>query len=269
MYTSLQHRVANRYITAASMRLEDWGLEGLMDGSAVTLYHGTTATFTSFDIAKTRKELVDKFYGGVAVFLTPKSRIAADYAYSARNTGFSESIVDDLKQRNPKAGLFLDILVSEGHDAWDKHWTPEILGIAPEDYWDVLKETAGGCDPNDLASVAQWVIGTNMKDDRQGDDASALMSLLTGGSVGGTPSYMFDTLDEIGLDSSVYRPKVYKVSVSGLINPMLTKSRGQAQIAKKKGYDSVVWFGADLVGNVPEVVVFDTHKIKIVSVEVL
>jgi hypothetical protein len=92
---------------------------------------------------------------------------------------------------------------------------------------------------------------------------------LWGGVPKGTPAYIFDDMDAVGLDSSEYRPKVYTVSVSGLDKVLVTRSKPEAEKARSRGYDAVVFCGADLVDGVPEVVVFDPAKVRVTKVEVI
>jgi hypothetical protein len=72
----------------------------------------------------------------------------------------------------------------------------------------------------------------------------------------------------MGLNSKVYRPKVYTVSVTAT-KLLVTKNKSQASKARAKGFDCVVYHGTDLVGGVPEVAVFDPRAVKVRKVEVI
>lgn len=255
-------RVASTYLAAQKLNLSHWGIEGLLTGQPVTLYHGTTRSFKTFDINRSRTELVNKFYGP-GIFLTPSKRVAAEYAHANRNIGFDESLIDDLESRNRKAGAFLRQLYVKGYDYWDE-LTRESFGLNPDDsYMDAVQEFAGGVDPNTLADVGKYIIGSKQDAPSQDDGFVNIFDTSTG-----LPSYVYDMLDEIGLDSSVYRPKVYTVQVR-VQNPQVTASKADARRAKSKGYDCVVFHGADLVLGAPEVAVFSPHDVKITHVEVL
>ena len=271
--TTSYRKVAQQYLSqtcrqaARELQLEHWGLEGLASGQPVTLYHGTTSSFQKFDMQKSRTELVDKYYGA-GIFLTPRKKIAWEYAYSNRNIGFDPSFIDDLRAVNRKAANVLQLMYDHGRDVWDM-WTREALGLAPEDvYSEAMEEMAGGVDLNLLQDISFWIIGTKMKEAER-EDGDGL------GGGGGLdlfnqsiawPDFSAD-LDKIGMDSAKYRPKVYTVSVV-VENTLVTANRTQARNAKKKGYDCVVFHGADLVGQVPEVAVFNPHKVRITHVEV-
>lgn len=250
----------DRRVTAKSIDLSHWGLEGIAKGESVTLYHGTTRSFTTFDPSKSRKELVDKFYGG-GIFLVPSKRIAEQYAGANRNIGFDPEIIDDLKRKNPKAGAFMQTLYKVGHDAWDL-LEEEIRERNPEwqEYPLTHAEAYLGVDPNLLGDVCPYIIGAKHQ-------AEAPEVTLFNTSTG-APDWIYDDLDKLGLDSTVYRPKVYTVEVR-VKNPLVTANKSQAKAARGKGYDSVVFFGADLVGGVPEVAVFNPHDVRIKHVEVV
>jgi hypothetical protein len=84
----------------------------------------------------------------------------------------------------------------------------------------------------------------------------------------GLPDYAYKYLDEIGLDSKTYRPKVYTVTVT-VKNPLITANDSAAKAARHKGYDSVVFYGRDLVQGVPEVAVFNPSNVKVKHIEVV
>lgn len=260
--------VARRFIARAcrhvarALKLEDWNLEGLTQARPVTLYHGTTKSFHTFDPSKSRSELVDKYYGA-GVFLTPSKRVAEKYAEANRNIGFEPTLIDDLKTKNAPAAVFLQALYTRGDAAWDL-WTPETLGVAPgDDYMEALTKLTGGIDPNTLADVGRWILGSKVKSMMQEDDTLSLFSQSTG-----MPDWVYGQLAEIGLDADKYRPKVYTVTVT-VSNTLVTANRAQARSAKRKGYECVVYYGTDLVDGVPEVAVFNPHKVKIGHVEVI
>lgn len=254
-------RVASRYLAARAINLSDWGLEGLGTGKPVELFHGTTRSFKAFSLDHIRADLVNLFYGS-GIFLTPSKHVAAGYAHANRNIGFEASLIDDLEGRNRKAGAFLRQLYLKGRDYWDD-LTRESLGLGPDDdYGEAVTKLAGGVDPNTLVDVSGYIIGSKVKP-LGGDDGPSLFNQSTG-----LPSYAYDNLDEIGLDSGKYRPKVYTVRVKAH-NPLITASKSEARRAKAGGYDCVVFHGASLVQGVPEVAVFDPHDVKVTRVEVL
>lgn len=229
-----------RLQASRDLELSYWGLQGLTEGRPVTLYHGSTATFTRFSPALVRDKLVDKFYGS-GIFLTPSKRVAEQYADANRNIGFPPSIIGELKRQNPDAGEFLGDLYKRGNSAWD-------------DYdWDTAE--IGGVDPNTLGDIAAYILGSKIKPINRG--SGMLFDTKTG-----APDWLYDDLDEVGLDSSRYRPKVYTVSVR-VKNPLVTKSKSLAKKARAKGYDSVVYYGPGIVGGVPEVAVFDPTDVSI------
>ncbi len=255
-------RVAHRY-AAQNLDLSYWGLGGLLLGQPVTLYHGTTRSFKAFDLKYVRQELVKSYYGG-GLFFTPRKEIAWDYAQANRNIGFDPSIVQDLQQINPKAGAFLKALVTQGGNAWDK-WTRDFFELSEEDdYGASLTEFAGGVDPNDLADIARLVQGSKSHnpDPQEGLE---LFDLFHGST--GMPSWAYDLPDKVGLDGDRYRPKVYTVQVR-LVNPLVTRSQSVARKALQRGHDGVIYYGPGIVNHVPEVAVFDPHKIRITHVEV-
>jgi len=263
-------KVAFRHLLqgAKTLNLSNYDLEGLPEGKPTTLYHGTTAFFKTFDMNRGRDELVNKFYGR-GIFLTPYKHVAEKYAEANRNIGFDPSIIDDLKSQNRNAGGMLEALYKGGVDAWETY--PRATGFwndNPTPGQGTL-DTMGfekflGVDPNSINDVAGYIIGSKVKPLGSGESPLDMF----GGAPTGAPGYLYDTLDEVGLDSSAYRPKVYTV-VATVFNTLITSSKAQAKRAKSRGYDSVIYYGSDLVSGVPEVAVFDPHKVKITHVEVI
>ena len=260
---------AARFMEAAQeLELRWYDLEGLTDGSTVILYHGTTKQFDRFDVSKSREELVKDYYGG-GIFLTPKKPIAWDYAQANRNIGFDPSLIGELKKVNPNAGDFMERLYKTGRRAaWD-----ELLEVTlPKKYPGIVPHEAvdkyfGSADPNTIEDIAGYLIGSKAYDKPDDDTMEQLMGLMGGNQRTGAPDFLYNDLDELGLDGDKYRPKVYSVAVKGITNPLITKSLAQARRAKSKGYDAVVYYGSQAVGGVPEVAIFDPHKVKILKVE--
>ena len=264
-------RVSARFAASKRMpSLRELGLEGLGTGAPVTLYHGTSAIFSDFSIAKSRDELVNKFYGR-GIFLTPSKKVAWQYAYANRNMGLPVSVIDDLSQVNRNAGSFLQALYEQGQDAWEPYWKAHGFwrdDPAPgEGAFDSagFEKHLGGADGNTLMDIAAHIIGSAKKQ-APPDASQELMDMFHGGGTG-SPDWLYDNLDEVGLDSTKYRPKVLTVVVR-VDNPLVTASKSEARKAPSKGYDSVVYYGSDLVGGEAEVAVYDASKAKITHVEV-
>ncbi len=247
-------------LLAGTFDAASWDLEGLLEGRAVRLYHGTTNSFTAFDIKHARLELVDRYYGA-GIFLTPSLKVAWQYAYANRNMGFPESIIDDLAKRNGSAAKVLRLMYEQGAAVWDKDLSMEALGAKDGEFMEALNRATGGVDANILQDICPWIIGSKMKP-LSGNDP--VMFLSTQGT--GMPSYVYDNVDEIGLDSKTYRPKVYTVMVQSA-KTLVTASKAEARKAHRKGYEAVIYHGSDLVGGVPEVAVFDATKVRIEAVD--
>ena len=259
-------RVASRFLAArfaAAKKvpsLRELGLEGLATGAPVTLYHGTSAMFSDFSIAKSRDELVNKFYGR-GIFLTPSERVAWQYAYANRNMGLPVSVIDDLYRVNRSAGSFLRALYEKGQDAFELY--SKANGFLYD--WVTFDRHLDGVDGNTLADISRHIEGTAYRNQAPPNASQELMNLFSGGGTG-SPPWLYDRLDEVGLDSTKYRPKVLTVVVR-VTNPLVTASKSEARKAQSKGYDAVVYYGSDLVGGVAEVAVYDARKAKITHVE--
>jgi hypothetical protein len=248
--------------------LVEYHLEGLRTGDPVILYHGTTRLFRAFDMSQSRGELNEGYYGN-GIFLTPSKRVAELYANANRNIGFPPSIIADLKRKNRPAGNFLQTLFDHGPDGWEIAWKDAGFwndnpgpGEGKVD-WEGFN-TFLGVDGNTLQDIADYIIGSKSKPLGSGDGP---LDLFGGGSTG-TPDYGYGQLDEVGLDSKTYRPKVYTV-VATCSNPLVTKSKSAARNARSKGYDSVFFYGADLVQGVPEVAVYSSRNVKVRKIEVV
>ena len=258
------YRAMSRY--GADCHIAQFGLDDLVRGGSATLYHGTTRSFQRFDAAHIRHDLIDRFYKAPGIFLTPRRGVAQQYAGATRNSLIPASVIDDLTRRNRGAGEVLGRLVREGREAWDGLFEDAKTAFPDaETPIEALERMTGGVDPNTLMDIAQHVEGSGYAN---APEAETLFDLW-GGVPKGPPAYVFDNMDAVGLDSSEYRPKVYTVSVSGLDRVLVTKSKPEAEKARSRGYDAVVFCGADLVDGVPEVVVFDPAKVRITKVEVI
>ena len=178
----------------------------------VTLYHGTTRLFRSFDLQQSREELVNNYYGK-GIFLTPSKRVAEQYAEANRNVGFSPSIIADMKRKNANAGKFLQSLVDHGKDAW-------YLVAQEEGFWREDPEPGQGtfdseglekylgADPNTLSDIAGYIVGSKVTP-LGTDDGHNLFSTSTG-----APEWLYKDLDEVGLNSKVYRPRSIGTGIS-------------------------------------------------------
>lgn len=241
-------------------------MDDLVRSGSATLYHGTTRQFERFDAAHIRHDLINRFYKAPGIFLTPRKGVAEDYSTAARNTMLPASVVDDLTRVNQTAGAALGRLVREGADAWDGLFADAVARFPDAATpGEALDRMMGGVDPNTLMDISEYVDGSKYA---KGAADETLFDLW-GMTPTGTPDHVFEDLEEVGLDSTPYRPKVYTVRVSGLERVLVTKSKTDAAKARSRGYDAVVFCGADLVGGVPEVVVFDPSKVRVVKAEVV
>ena len=261
MADSIQ-RVASRYLDAArDPHLDYWGLDALLEGKAVTLYHGSTRLFQRFSLSKSRDALVNAFYGP-GIFLTPKKSVAGKYADANRNIGFDPDIIKDLKRVNPAAGAFLESLHVKGWpEAWDIAFAKlEAKGVPTGGTGEAFAESLGSIDGNDLTDIAPYILGSKVKQRESGSDLN-IFSTATG-----MPDHIYDILDEIGLKSFEYRPKVYTATVRAS-NVLVTASKSKARKARTQGYDCVIYYGTGLVADVPEVAVFKPSDVTIKKVE--
>lgn len=263
----------DRRVVAKALDLSDYHLSGLTDGHPVTLYHGTTKLFRHFSVDKSRDELVTKFYG-LGIFLTPSKRVAERYAEANRNIGFDPSLIDDLKRRNPNAGKFLQTLYDHGRDGWELYWKANgFMRENPEPGQGALDlegfaKHIGGLDPNTLGDLAGYIIGSKTKPlDSEADPLEEFTNIFHGAPTG-APDWLYDDLDKIGMDSKVYRPKVYTAVVT-VSNTLVTANKSQASKARAKGFEAVVFFGSDLVDGVPEVAVFNPRQVRVKAIEVV
>ena len=255
--------------SAKSFNPTHYGLDGLLRGEPTTLFHGTTAMFKVFDLAYSRDELVNHFYGK-GIFFTPSKHVAERYASANRNMGLPKSVLSDLKRTNPNAGDFLQALYDMGPDAWEAFardrgfWDDDPPpGVGRFDTDGLEKHL--GVSGNTLMDLSQHIIGTKYNS-RGPDELEELMDIFNPST--GSPDWVYSNLDEVGLDSDAYRPKVYTV-VAKVVNTLVTASKSEARRARSKGYDSVLYHGADLVGGVPEVAVYDPRKVRVTHVEVV
>lgn len=234
--------------------LSHYDLDKLVRGEPTVLYHGTTATFNRFRLDTSRDELVDQFYGK-GIFFSPRKKVAQKYAYANRNKGLPKSVIDEISSVDRESGDFLRSLFEKGRDAWPEY---------EEKGFDLgsLK-----LDANSLMDISMNILGTAYTPGGGKSTMDELSEVFFGNS-DTTPEWVYDLLDRLGVDSNLYRPKVY-TSIVTVSNPLVTASTSEAKKARSKGYDSVVFCGRDLVDGVPEVAIFDPSLAKISHVEVL
>lgn len=232
-------------------------VQAFRSGKSVSLYHGTTRLFRKFSLSYSRDDLVDKFYGR-GIFLTPDRHAAERYAHANRNMGFPASIVTDLRRKNKAAGDLLAFQMKFGFEGgWDKWMEANKVHTAEE-----IDAKFGDLDANLIDDIAPYVLGSKVKP----VDAGGPTFIFSKAS--GLPDYIYDTLDELGLSSKTYRPKVYTVRVKSS-NPLVTSSQAQARKAQGKGFDAVIYTGPDIVGDMPEVAVYDPSNVRITKISVV
>lgn len=236
-------------VASAALNLQE--LKDLIGGLTVTLFHGTTAEFTKFDLSYAREDLVDQFYGR-GIFLTPSRSVASRYARANRNYGLPKSLLTDLP---PKVRPLMLAFYEHGRDGWNLY--TESTGL---DFSDIKE--AIGVDPNDIADIAGYIEGSKYELFGS-DDSLSLFNESTG-----RPGWVLDSLAKIGVDPRPYTPKVYTVTAS-CENPLVTRSKSEARSAPSRGYDCTIFHGPDLVGGVPEVVFYDPSRVKIIGVDYL
>ena len=214
-------RVASRWVLSKQeLELRWYDLEGLTDGSTVILWHGSTKKFDRFDVSKSREELVKDYYGG-GIFLTPRKPIAWDYAQANRNIGFDPSLIDEMKRVNANAGDFMERLFRTGRKAAWRELTGETL---PKKYpgielHEAMDKYFGSADPHDIEDVAEYLIGSKSFEAPEDDTMEQLMGLMGGGQRTGAPDWLYNKLDQLGLDGDAYRPKVYRRRQGHLQSP--------------------------------------------------
>lgn len=241
---SFLHRLASQH---TDLLLSYYGLDKILSGEKTTLYHGTTASFRRFDISKSRKKLVNDFYGP-GIFLTPKKVVAGKYAYANRNIGLPPEIIRDYQSVDRDGAAWMRTLFERGDGAWDNH----------RKLWEKVGDSA-----QTISDVADWIIGTKTKRPSSSSGFQNIFSTSTG-----MPDYVYEDVDSLGIDGDKYRPKVYTVILSGVKHPLVTDSQAEARKARRAGYDCVVYYGPDLVDDVPEVAVFDASLVRVTKVEV-
>lgn len=272
---NVRHAARRRSAAANGSRRTGWrghtpdlayyGLDGIVRGEPTILYHGTTASFRTFDASKSRKELVDNFYGD-GIFLTPSEAVARKYANANRNAGLPESIIADYARVNPSAAAFMRALYMHGMDGWELFARERGFMNDRPMRGEGQFDTAGfekyiGVDGNDIADVAKYIVGSASVEAPSEQTLFDVFHQSTG-----APSWLYDSIDRIGMDSSAYRPKVYTAIVR-VKHTLVTASKAAAKRARRNGYDSVIFYGDDIVDGVPEIAVYDNGNVEIIGVE--
>lgn len=93
-----------------------------------------------------------------------------------------------------------------------------------------------------------------------------VFDVLHGGGSRGTPDWIFNVIERLGLNRMRYEPKVYKVELRAT-NVLVTGKRSEARKARQNGFDGLVYTGSDLVRGVPELVVYNPNQIRILDIK--
>lgn len=253
---SLQMSVAQ----TSTQSFKDWfGDSAVVDaeGKPLVVYHGTAYNFNDFDSGRNRTELNDK-YQGDGFHFSEDPQVASRYADANRNRLLrKQDIYPLVEKRFPGriSQLFRNVVEQGYEKAWDVSDT-EISAI-------MQAGRDANVDLNDLLDIAEVVEGSKYHAGRENaNDPGAVFAALFGGSGGGLLSeYHIDDMVKMGIDAAAPAQNVVPVYLKAE-NVLRTSSRKAAQSARKNGYDAVYYTGDDLVGGVPEWVVFNPNQIK-------
>lgn len=242
--------------------------EFLHSGNPITVYHGTTGDFRDFDDKYMRDDLLNQpQFIGSGFFFAVSWKTAYKYADSGRNSVITYDEVFPLL----KKGLSREVYQYAKHlyhHGWDENLTEMINSRSPEgltrgQYLDTL-----GIDMNDLVDVVDAIEGSHGMSQAQADELGEIMGIFSGNSSSGRHSVAY-ILEELGIDPNPILPKILTCRVKA-DNVKLVKDLVEAKLAKREGYDAIVWYGGEhLVNDEPEIVIFNPHNISVTNVKVL
>ncbi len=229
----------------------------LLEGGKAVFYHGTNVDFKKFDIDKGKKFRNDKFFGG-GIFLTPNTKTASRYANANANNSLHISILDKAKKVDKTLYSFMYDLYHKGNSTWsDKKYESFLQKY---EFRDV--------DINEIADIVNLIPNSQSeKDYRKGDDMSEIGGMdLFNQSSSALDYYVIENLKKLGLGD--YRTRVMDVEVNGKgADILVTDSERKAKSTKA---DIIIVYGhKDLVDEVPEIIVRDSKRLKIINSEAI
>ena len=244
--------------------------EFLHSGNPITVYHGTTSDFKTFDAKYMREELLNlPQFIGTGFFFTVSKATAHTYADSGRNSAISyDEVFPLLKEGLPsEVYQYADHLY---HHGWDDKLTDMMMEKAPSgmtrgEYLDSI-----GIDMNDVVDVVDAINGSHGMSQAQVDARDAIFSIFSGSSSSGRGGVAY-SLESLGINPDPILPKVLTCKVRAN-NVKLVRDLKEAKSARSEGYDAIIWYdvdGGQLVNDEPEVVIFDANNIRVTDIEVL
>jgi hypothetical protein len=240
----------------------------LHSGKPITVYHGTTSDFKTFDAKYMRDELLNQSqYIGAGFFFAVSEATAYKYADSGRNSVITYDEVFPLL----KKGLPSEVYQYANHlyrHGWDDKLTEMMMEKAPSgmtrgEYLDTI-----GIDMNDVVEVVDAIHGSHGMSKAQADTLGDLFSMFSGSSSSGRYAVAY-SLENLGISPDPILPKVLTCKVRAN-NVKLVRDLKEAKSARREGYDAIVWYGGEhLVNGEPEVVIFDAKNIQVTNIEII
>lgn len=229
----------------------------LIEGKKAVFYHGTNVDFKKFNPSTAKKNRNDKFFGG-GIFLTPNFSTANRYANANMNNSLHISILDKAKKVDKRLYSFMYDLYYKGNSTWSDKKHREFLDMY--EFRDV--------DMNEIADIVNLIPNSqSQKDYTKGDDTSmAEIADLFSNTSSALDFYHIENLKKLGLGD--YRTRVLTVEVNGGGASILVTDN-QKQARKSNDDLIIVYSHDDLVDGVPELIVRDAKRIKIIGSEVV
>lgn len=249
------------------------------NGDKVVIFHGTNRNFLEHKMEKNRTILNDNYQGDWVCY-TENEHVGWKYADAARNQFFDKE--DFLEETNKvfskispdAANMMVEFSKDMMVHGWEKGWEISIDKFAKKEnisedqkdyefFQEIRRfEQAVDFDINDFCDCLEQVEYSKMG---TSDRLNEIVSLFGGGQSRGFSDHDIEMLQTMGYEKIIPEPKIIESHV--MANKILeTKSRQAAKNARDKGYDLVIYSGADCVDNEPEYLIADPKQLDPIAV---
>lgn len=248
----------------------------------IRLYHGTNRNFKEHNIEKSRTILNDNYQGDWICY-TDSIDVAWKYADSARNQNIDNQLFlkelptvlnklsdDDLAIKFIET-LTHNIIAYEYTIAWSKAFedfksipSNELIKRTESLFSSIVttKEHSNLIDINDYCDLLE-----NLEYRFQSDeiDSSEQLINIFNCHINEISHNSIDFMKRLGFKDSVPESKLY-ISEISYENKLETSDKNEAKLARKNGFDLVLYSGEGTVDDIPEYLIANSSQIKILRV---
>jgi hypothetical protein len=222
-------------------------------------YHGTNRIFDVFS-AEMHRSIRNNHFQGDGFFFTDDEIDAWRYAEAAINQQLlKDEFFKSLKQYYPQP--IYDLAEAVYNIPYTKAWDQIQNKYGFDNFNEIMRnwEKETGLDINVLCDYVANVEGAEV----EVDERDNLMSYFSGSSRSTLSEYYYENAEKYHFKNALPKFNVIKAFLK-MDNILKTDDREEARVANENGYDSVVYSGADVIGD-KEYIVYNINQIKVIN----